>query len=153
MLVRDFLDGERGFRPSLLGHLLVEVLLDAQLVAHYPAELRRYYADLEQIDPGFVQRVVNRMGLRPTERLAPFIRLFLAERILFDYGEDVRLLARLNQVMRRVRCEPLPPAFVRPLADARQMVDARRSELLQPVPAAAFADHRLDQGEPPCDSE
>ena len=32
-----------GFRPSFLGHLLVEVLLDASLAVRHPEEVERYY--------------------------------------------------------------------------------------------------------------
>ena len=44
---------------------------------------------------------VNAMAPRPTDRLAPMIVAFRRERILWDYLDDARLLARLNQVMRR----------------------------------------------------
>jgi len=133
--VRDFLDGERGFRPSLLGHLLVEVLLDAELVARHPAELERYYQRLEEADPGEVQRAVVRMARGSTERLAPFIMLFRRERVLSDYQEDAKLIRRLNQVMRRVRCEPLPVEFSQLLPTMRRQVAARSEELLDGIPA------------------
>jgi hypothetical protein len=133
--VRDFLDGERGFRPSLLGHLLVEVLLDAELVARHPAELERYYRRLDEADPAVVQRAVVRMARGSTERLAPFIVLFRRERILSDYAEDGKLIRRVNQVMRRVRCEPLPVEFGQLLPAMRRQVTARSAELLEGIPA------------------
>jgi len=133
---RDFFGGERGFRPSLLGHLLVEVLLDAHLVEGHPAELERYHAIIDAVDPPTIQAAVNRMGRRPAERLATFIGLFRRERILLDYPDDGRLLVRLNQVMRRVRCEPLPDSFADLLPGMRRQVSARAGELLAGIPAA-----------------
>jgi hypothetical protein len=135
VLVRDALGGEEGLRPGFLGHLLTEVLLDAALVARHPAELERYYGLLESIDPGAVERAVNRMAPRPTRRLAPMIALFERERILSDYLEDGKLLRRLSQVMRRVGLEPLPDGFAAALPGARRLVEGRREELLEGIPA------------------
>ena len=45
--VRDALGGETGLRPAFLGHLLVELLLDAALIAD---------------DPGRLDRVLPRVG-------------------------------------------------------------------------------------------
>jgi len=132
---RETLEEESGMRPYFLGHLLVEVLLDAALAAEDPARVERYYQALEQIDPSQVEAAVNRMAARPTQRLAPFIRLFLAERILWDYLEDGKLMRRLNQVMRRVGLPPLPESFARILPKARQRVAARKTELLDGIPA------------------
>jgi len=135
VLVRDALGGETGLRPGFLGHLLVEVLLDASLVARHPAELERYYGLLRSIDPAAVERAVNRMAPRPTGRLAPMIALFERERILSDYLEDGKLLRRLSQVMRRVGLEPLPEGFAEMLPGARRLVEGRREELLEGIPA------------------
>jgi len=135
VLVRDALGGETGLRPGFLGHLLVEVLLDATLLAEHPDELQRYHRLLESIDPAAVERAVNRMAPRPTQRLAPMIFHFTRERILSDYLEDGRLLGRLSQVMRRVGLEPLPEGFAVVLPPARRLVEGRREELLEGIPA------------------
>jgi hypothetical protein len=133
-LARDVLDGETGFRPSFLGHLLVEVLLDASLVARSPERLHAYYRTLDAVDASVVEQAVNRMAPRPTTRLAWMIRAFCRERILWDYLEDGRLGARLNQVMRRVGFGPLPERFREALAEARPLVDLRKAELLDGIP-------------------
>jgi hypothetical protein len=135
VLVRDVLAGETGLRPGFLGHLLVEVLLDAKLVADHPDELQRYYGLLESADPAAVERAVNRMAPRPTQHLARMIALFTRERILSDYLEDGRLLERLSQVMRRVGLEPLPERFAQILPAARRLVAGRREDLLEGIPA------------------
>jgi hypothetical protein len=133
--LRDALGGETGLRPFFLGHLLVEVLLDAALIADNPARLTEYYRVLATVDPLQVEAAVNRMAARPTRRLARFIELFLHERILWNYQEDDKLWARLNQVMVRVRLAPLPAEFTALLPAARKLVAERKTELLDGIPA------------------
>jgi hypothetical protein len=119
-----------GMRPSFLGHILVELLLDATLIARQPTELDEYYRALDRFDPAVIAEVVNRISTRPTGQLAVWIGRFSAERFLYDYAEDAKLLVRLNQVMRRVKLPLLPEAFVEILPDARRAVDERADELL-----------------------
>lgn len=132
-MARDLLGAEAGFRPSFLGHLLVEVLLDASLIGQQPSRLESYYQVLATVDARLVQEVVNRLAPRPTERLAWMIERFCQGRILWDYLEDDRLLMRLNQVMHRVGLGQLPEEFCQLLPDARQLVAARKDELLDAV--------------------
>jgi hypothetical protein len=139
-VVRGVLPGDDGFRPSFLGHVLVELLLDAELIAEAPARLDAYYVALDQIDAPFVADTVNSMATRQSERLAGFIPLFCAERFLYDYGDDGKLLRRLNHVMRRLKLPLLPDQFLDILPGARQRVRGRRGELL-----AGLDDHRNEQ--------
>jgi hypothetical protein len=134
-LIRPVLPGESGVRTGFLGHLLLELLLDAALVAEDPARLDEYYRLLDSADPGRVQEAVNRFAPRPTARLAEFIGLFRRTRILWDYLEDATLMVRLNQVMRRVGLEPLPDALGEVVPAARRLVSGRRELLLQGIPA------------------
>ena len=134
-LVRDALPDDEGFRPSFLGHILVEILLDASLIARYPDRLETYYRQLAGLDPGVVQTAVNRMAPRSTERLAPLIPLFIGERFLWDYADDAKLWRRLNQVMRRVGLPLLPESFCELLPEIRRLVAEREAELLtNPIP-------------------
>jgi len=132
--LRDALGGETGLRPAFLGHLLVELLLDAALVADDPSRLTEYCRVLEEVDAQWVEAAVNRMAPRPTERLAAFIDLFRRERILWDYLEDGKLMVRLNQIMRRVRLEPLPGEFAAVLPAARKLVAESKRLLLEGIP-------------------
>lgn len=127
---RDVLDGETGLRPAFLGHLLVELLLDAAIYAGRPELLEGYYRVLDTVDAGFVEETVNRMAPWPTDRLAPLIRGFSARRILSEYAEDAKLLVCVNRVMRRLGLSPLPQGFGRILPEARRIVELRREELL-----------------------
>ncbi len=132
---RDALGGETGLRPAFLGHLLVEVLLDAVLISESPGRLTEYYRTLDRVDAGRIEAAVNRMTPRTTGRLAFFIELFRRERVLWDYLEDDKLMVRLNQVMRRVQLDVLPEAFAAILPAARKLVIQRKDALLEGIPA------------------
>ncbi len=131
--IRDHLPPDDGLRPSFLGHILVEILLDAVLIAETPELLEDYYRAMESVDPAVIQSAVNQIAARPTDRLAQFIPLFCAERFLPDYADDGKLMFRLNQVMRRVRLAPLPPEMAELLPAIRRDVAVRRDELLAEV--------------------
>lgn len=131
---RRVLAADSGFRPSFLGHLLVEVLLDWALAEDHPDGLEAYYRALEAVDAAAVQAVVNRMATHSTDRLAPMIFLFCRERILPDYGRDDKLVFRMNQVMRRVGFAPLPEEVRELFPAARDLVRRRRQELLHGIP-------------------
>ncbi len=125
---------DEGFRPSFLGHILVEILLDATLLADDPPLAEAYYRALERVDGAVVQAAVNRMAPRRVESLAALIPHFCLVRFLFDYADDGKLWYRLNQVMRRVKLPPLPESFCETLPAARAKVAARCAELLLGAP-------------------
>ena len=131
VMCRRELKADSGFRPSFLGHLLVEVLLDANLIAENPGQLEKYYGVMASVDFDRVQETVNRMARGHTERLASLIRGFTMHRVLSDYARDDKLFVRLNQIMRRVKCAALPETFCRILPEARRKVDLRTEELLE----------------------
>ena len=129
--IRAWLPGDESFRPSFLAHILVEILLDAELIAERPERLDTYYQRMESLDPGVVCRAVDRMATRPAPQLEVFIPLFSAERFLCDYAEDDKLLGRLNRVLKRVGLPPLPESFRDFLPGVRRRVHARRGELFE----------------------
>ncbi len=132
--LRAVLPEDDSYRPSFLGHILVEILLDAVLIEQQPERLDAYYAAFETIDPRVLSDAVNRMASRRSDTLAAFIPRFLSERFLYDYPDDAKLLGRLNHVMRRVKLTPLPSSILEFLPPARSEVRARRDELLSPDP-------------------
>ena len=134
VMARDELGADSGFRPAFLGHLLVEVLLDAALIDEHPDRLDAYYEVLGQVDAAVIEEAVNRMAPRPTERLAWMLERFRTTRVLSDYAEDGKLCVRLNQVMGRVGLNRLPETFCRILPVARRKVAFRRDELLEGIP-------------------
>ncbi|MEK6249771.1 MAG: hypothetical protein N2C12_16425 [Planctomycetales bacterium] len=133
--IRDALDPDDGLRCHFLGHILVELLLDSELIAEKPDLLEGYYDALKNIDARRLADAVTLMSGRRADGLAYLIPRFISERFLCDYGQDEKLLMRLNQVMRRVRLDPLPDRFLQVLPGARQNVRNRRNELLDPLMA------------------
>ena len=157
--VRAALPGDEGFRPSFLGHILVELLLDAALSEEDPRRLDDYYAALARVEPDVVERAVRQLasGVRqhskgsgwpseleahreadasrsPISRITTLIPRFLLERFLYDYLDDGKLLTRLNHVMRRVGLPPLPDSLSGLFPSMRQRVRERQGELLAPPP-------------------
>ena len=128
--VRDALPADDGFRPSFLGHILVELLLDATLTEEDPSRLDRYYAALSQADPVALQEGINRLSTRQSDQIAWLVTRFLQERFLYDYLEDGKLLVRLNHVMRRAQLPQLPVELTGLFPAMRTSVRARRHELL-----------------------
>lgn len=128
--IRDVLPADDGFRPSFLGHILVELLLDATLTEEDPSRLDDYYAALAQANPEFLQAAINRLSTRQSDKVAYLVTRFLQERFLYDYAEDGKLLVRLNHVMRRVGLPQLPPELVELFPQMRATIRSRRHELL-----------------------
>jgi hypothetical protein len=128
--LRQEFDGESSLRPSFLGHILVELLLDATLIEERPQQLAYYYAALETIDVAVVTEAAERMTGQTAERLGPWVRCFLAERFLYDYLDDTLLAKRVNQVLRRVGLAPLDQGLEKLLAEFRPQIRMARWQLL-----------------------
>jgi len=130
--IRKVLPDDEGFRPSFLGHILVELLLDSVLINEAPQRLEAYYAAVDSLDVDAVEHLVGHMAARPVPRLAQMLPLFSRERFLSDYSRDDKLWFRLNQVMHRVGLRKLPAQFQTILPDARTLVHRSRDDLLTP---------------------
>jgi hypothetical protein len=136
--VRHATADDDGMRPSFLGHILVELLLDATLIAEERCCADDYYAALSLVDGNRVAAAVGKMIGVDAASLAPIIERFVEIKFLYDYQHDESLTFRLNQVMRRVGLPALPPRFIAILPDARRLIAASRDELLA-APAARTA--------------
>jgi hypothetical protein len=132
-MIRELLPADDGLRPSFVGHILVEILLDAELIVVDTAVLDRYYLALDAADPWCVAEAVGQIARRDAAGLATLIPAFSRERFLPDYLSDAKLCFRLNQVMRRVKLPPLPESFAELLPTARREVSRRQHELLTPM--------------------
>lgn len=139
--IRDLLPADDGFRPSFLGHILVELLLDATLTEEEPRRLDAYYAALERTDPLALQSGINRLATRPSDKIPYLLSRFFQERFLYDYLEDAKLLVRLNHVMRRVGLPQLPSELSDLFPAMRGRVRQRRDELLQPTSISTQETH------------
>lgn len=141
-LFRKRLGADDKYHCGFLGHVGMEMLLDAILMERFPAEFEQYYRVLATIEPATVQAAVNRMAKQPTDRLAWFVELFRQKQILRDYSDDQRLLTRLNQVLDRVKLSPLPAEAVDLLAISRDIVRQRVDDLL---PLEHFSSASIDR--------
>ena len=128
--IRDWQSEDVSMRPLFLGHILVELLLDAWLIERDPERLDAYYAAFARVEPRLVADAITRMTGQSVELMAVFIPRFLHERFLYDYLDDAKLLYRLNQVMRRVGLPVLPDDFVSLLPTARAQIAASAGDLL-----------------------
>ncbi|MEM9643439.1 MAG: hypothetical protein AAF989_00485 [Planctomycetota bacterium] len=140
--LRDLLqkvDGEKeaGFRPTFVGHILIEMLLDKFWLEDHPHLGRDYYKMLGEISPEEIERCVNIITGKPTDMLAPTIRRFHETKFLLDYLDDQKLLRRLNQVMNRVGLAVLPDALLDWFPDAQEQVRRKRDMMLTPPGASS----------------
>ena len=130
--LRELLGKDAGFRPHLVGHILIEVLLDGYLHERNPGRLDEYYDCVRQVDPVVVQQTVNEIAVVPTDKLAEFVPLFVREAYLYDYVDDQRVRYRLNRVLKRVKLAELPESFLDWLPSARNRVYQLAPAMLTP---------------------
>lgn len=127
---RSAMGPDDGFRAGFLGHIVTEMLLDRILIQQVPQLLDRYYEVLSGLNAEQIQRGVNHIATRTTDRLAPLLPRFIESRFLQDYLELPKMLFRLNQVMRRVKLPLLPDHILDVLNTSSQIVESRHRELL-----------------------
>ncbi|MEM1225760.1 MAG: hypothetical protein AAGJ40_08675 [Planctomycetota bacterium] len=129
--LRDHLSGDEGFRPSFVGHIIIEMLLDASYVVHSPDLVDSYYNMVRHADHESIQQAVNEITGKPTHAIAPTMRRFVEIGFLYDYSTDEGLLFRVNQVLRRVGLPPMSsPAVLDWVAEARRQVIENHARLL-----------------------
>ena len=130
---RVFMPDRYDHRPGFLGHIVVELMLDATLAARDSSLIDQFYHAMDKVDAQLVEDAVNLMATRTTDRLAWLIERFRQERFLDDYVTDQGMFYRLNQVLSRVRLEPMTDDAVAALSSARRLLNDRHQELLDAV--------------------
>ncbi len=130
--LREYLPDDEGFRPTFVGHILLEMLLDAFWIRDDRAIADRYYLMLDSVSAQTIERCVNTITGKPTDGLVSAIERFIEIRFLYDYLDLDKLLERVNQVLRRVRLRPLPDSVADWLPEASKLVESRRQRLLTP---------------------
>jgi len=123
-------DQNDGYLPGFLGHISTELLLDRFLIEQFPGAVDEYSSVLGQIPAEQIQEFVNMMAVRKTGRLTSLVELFHKIRFLRDYTDSRLLLRRLNQVLLRVKLEPLPERAEYVLESAWGIVSQRSWDLL-----------------------
>jgi hypothetical protein len=117
-------------RPSFLGHIFVELLLDAELIARDSRRLDRYYATIDRVDGAGVTAWIEQMSGGSAGELAAFIPRFVSVRFLADYAHDDLLCYRVNQVLCRVGLAELPETFGEIIPSMRQQVAQNAQALM-----------------------
>ena len=64
--LRDLLPGDAGFRPTFVGHILTEMLLDSFWIRDQRATADRYYEAIDSIPAATIQRCVELITGKPT---------------------------------------------------------------------------------------
>ena len=129
--LRNLLPGDAGFRPTFVGHILIEMMLDGMWIRDDSRTAEHYYTAIRQAPPATIERCVNLITGKPT-KLAAVIERFAEIQFLYDYLDHSKLLMRLNQVMNRVGLPPLPETVGKWLPEAQDVVESRRRQLLTP---------------------
>jgi hypothetical protein len=130
-IFRDFMGPGDGFRCGFLGHITTELILDALLIEKYPGRLDTYYEVLEHLDGKRLVAAVTVLAGQAVD-LEPWLPRFCEAQFLRDYADPARLAYRLNQVLRRIKLEPLPAGIEAPLATARGIVEEYADGMLPP---------------------
>ncbi len=134
-LFRDFLGVGDNFRCGFLGHIATELLLDSVLIEQNPGLIDRYYSVFAQLDAAVLAETITHLAGQPVD-VGHWLPIFCREQFLRDYADSARLAYRLNQVLRRVKLDPLPAGIEGPLSAGRSIVRANADGLL---PASHFA--------------
>ncbi|MCA8997408.1 MAG: hypothetical protein KDA58_00260 [Planctomycetaceae bacterium] len=127
---RRILPEDAGWKCGFLGHITLEILIDAVLIDDHPHHLEAYYDVMESVDGELVEETVSQLSTVPAENLATFVELYRRERFLVDYLDNTQLLRRMNQVMRRVELELLPPDVSEVFDLGRDWIRPRLPDLL-----------------------
>ncbi|MCC9656054.1 hypothetical protein [Rhodopirellula halodulae] len=130
--LRDLLPGDAGFRPSFVGHILIEMLLDANVMEQHAGLADRYYSLFDEVPMQQVSDAVQTIAENRTDKIPATLQRFASTRFLYDYLDDDTLLFRLNQVMARVGLAELPKAVGDWLPSARLEVRRNHTRLLAP---------------------
>ncbi len=129
-MLREADPQDTSLRPRFLGHIMIELLLDARLAEIHPGLLDHYYEVLEQVDAERIQHVINMSSANSTDQFDRFFQAFCRERFLYDYLDDDRLAYRLNQVMKRVGLPTFGDSVISLFPSMRRSVYACHEELL-----------------------
>lgn len=132
LMFRKLFADDQYARVGFLGHIVTELLLDAVLMEQNPGLIDHYYEAFNQIDPIKIEVATNKMVTNKTNQLKHWLNHFYKEGFLKDYLIPQKMLVRLNQVMKRVKLQPLPGETISILKTGRGIVEKRLNDLLPP---------------------
>ncbi|QDU11177.1 hypothetical protein [Gimesia aquarii] len=132
LMFRKLFVDDQYARVGFLGHIVTELLLDTVLMEQNPGLIDHYYEAFHQIDSLKVEIATNKMATNKTDQLKHWLIHFYKEGFLKDYLVPQKMLVRLNQVMKRVKLQPLPGETIPILKTGRGIVEKRLNDLLPP---------------------
>lgn len=110
------------FRASTLGHISVEILVDASLLESHPGSGERYYQAIASLEPDELGRAASTLAGTELPRLPELQRRFLQARFILDYASDEGVCGALDAVLRRTGLPPTPPGTRAAIERARPQV-------------------------------
>lgn len=122
--IRALAPNEPRLRASALGHIVVEMLLDAVVEERRPGSTQRYYDAIEQLDVDELARIVARFTGREVPGLARLFPRFVRARFLFAYATDDGVVDALEGVAWRTGMPPPPEGTARVAGALRPRVRA-----------------------------
>ena len=128
--LRELFDNERTMRTGFVGHVVIELFLDAYLHQTNPGVLESYYEKVASVDFAKVQNAINLFATKPTDQLVPEIERVLRVRYLFDYETNEGTTMRINKVLARIGLPILDERVLPWMEKARQEVYSRVDDLL-----------------------
>lgn len=128
--LRELFGNERTMRPGFVGHVVVELFLDAYLHARNPGKMEQFYELVATVDVRQIQSAINLFATKRTEKLAGEIERFCRARYLFDYDTDEGVVYRINRVFQRIKLQPLDERIFDWMPQARQQVYDNAADLL-----------------------
>ena len=118
-------------RASTLGHVMIELLLDAALMHKEPRLLDRYYAALDALDDDLIGMFVRRATGRPMENARSFLDRFKRARFLAAYATDAGLLSCLRGVWSRAGLGGIDEGVVDVIRRSRPRVTSLAGRFLE----------------------
>lgn len=89
-------------RKFFLVHISVELVLDRVLIQHYPFLVEEFYNCFEQINPQQVQTYMEQIYYYNFEGLSERITQFTAQKRIYEYTKDEKLLSLLDWMMQKI---------------------------------------------------
>ena len=127
---REQFGNSQAMRANLIGHIVIEMFLDAFLESKFPGSMEKMYDWVADLDAEKVQDCINHFASQPTTKLAGEIERFQSERYLFDYQKDEGVRYRMNNVLGRLNLDLMPEESIAWLGKKRQQVFKHAEALL-----------------------
>lgn len=125
--IRALAPDQPRLRASALGHIVIEMLLDACVEEQAPGATARYYDAIGSLDGDELVRVAAHFSGRAVPSLGALLPRFIRARFLFSYATDEGVVGALEGVAWRTGMPPPPDGTEAVVAALRPQVRAAAS--------------------------